>query len=243
ISQLNIDYLVFSGHKIYSPFGTGVLVVKKGILAFSPQEKGTIQSFGDENAAGIAALGRSITLLQRAGLELISSKERELTGNFLAKARNIPQLDIYGIADPASPDFPRKGGVISFSIKGWMPNRIAGQLAMKGIGIRNGCHCTHLLVKHILKVPGWAQKIQRIIVNVLPGMELPGVARVSMGIGNTPEETDHLLRILTSMSRAKEFQRQNRNPENRLSNKLYKIQIEEWIRNIENQVFGTSAPQ
>ncbi|HPT32969.1 MAG TPA: aminotransferase class V-fold PLP-dependent enzyme, partial [Prolixibacteraceae bacterium] len=139
ISHCQIDYLVFSGHKIYAPFGTGVLVAKKGTLAFSPQEMATIQSLGEENTAGIAALGRSVSLLQRAGLEQIAAKESELTGHFLAKARKIPQLDIYGITDPASPDFPRKGGVISFSIKGWMPNRIAGQLAMTGIGIRNGC--------------------------------------------------------------------------------------------------------
>ena len=66
-----IDYLAFSGHKVYAPFGCGALVVKKGLLKFTPAEMDLIRSSGEENTGGIAALGKALVLLQRIGMEVI----------------------------------------------------------------------------------------------------------------------------------------------------------------------------
>ena len=76
----NIDYLAFSAHKVYAPFGTGVLVVRKGLLNFSTTEMESIQSSGDENAGGIAALGKALIFLQKTGMELIQDLSRGLIG-------------------------------------------------------------------------------------------------------------------------------------------------------------------
>jgi selenocysteine lyase/cysteine desulfurase len=60
-----IDYLAFSAHKVYAPFGTGVLVARKGLLNFSSMELEQIKSSGEENAGGIAALGKALLLIQK----------------------------------------------------------------------------------------------------------------------------------------------------------------------------------
>ena len=71
MGKWGIDYLAFSAHKVYAPFGTGVLVAAKGLLKFGPAEMELIRSSGEENTVGIAALGKSLLLLQRIGLDLI----------------------------------------------------------------------------------------------------------------------------------------------------------------------------
>lgn len=192
-----IDYLAFSAHKVYAPFGCGVLVVRKGLLNFSPAEMELIQSSGEENPGGIAALGKSLLLLQRIGLDLIYEEEQALTKHALKGLAQIAGIKIYGIKDPNSPGFARKGGVTVFSLKGMMPDKLAKQLAeQRGIGVRFGCHCAHLLVKHLLKISPPLERFQGIIVRLFPRLNLPGVVRVSLGIENTKEEIDTLIRTL-----------------------------------------------
>ena len=148
-----IDYLAFSAHKVYAPFGTGVLLARKGLLHFSPAELELIQSSGEENAGGIAALGKALVLLQRIGLDVIQAEEQALTARALRGLAQIPGLTVYGVKDPDSPRFARKGGVIVFGLKDRMPDRVAKELAERGgIGVRYGCHCAHMLVKHVLNV-------------------------------------------------------------------------------------------
>ena len=113
-----IDYLAFSAHKVYAPFGTGVLVARKGLLSFSPAELELIQSSGEENVGGIAALGKALVLLQRIGLDVIQEEEQALTARALRGLAQIPGLKIYGIKDPDSPRFAQKGGVIVFDLEG-----------------------------------------------------------------------------------------------------------------------------
>ncbi len=141
MEECGIDYLAFSAHKVYAPFGSGVLVVRKGLLNFSPAELELIQSSGEENVGGIAALGKALVLLQRIGLDVIQEEEQALTGRALRGLAQIPGLKIYGIQDPDSPRFAQKGGVIVFGLKDIMPNRVAKELAEQGgIGVRYGCH-------------------------------------------------------------------------------------------------------
>lgn len=197
-----IDYLAFSAHKVYAPFGTGALVVRKGLLHFSPAELDLIQSSGEENAGGIAALGKALVLLQRIGLDVIQEEEQALTGRALRGLAQIPGLTIYGIKDPDSPRFARKGGVIVFDLKGIPPNRVAKELAERGgIGVRYGCHCAHLLPKHLLNIPPLLQQLQGLILTFFPRLSLPGVVRVSLGIENSAEDVDTLLRVLDSIAR------------------------------------------
>jgi selenocysteine lyase/cysteine desulfurase len=197
MEQTGIDYLAFSAHKVYAPFGTGVLVVRKGLLNFSPAEMELIQSSGEENAGGIAALGKALVLLQRIGLDLVREEEQALTGRALRGLAQIAGLTVYGLKDPDSPGFAQKGGVIVFAMKGKFSNVVAKELAeLGGIGIRNGCHCSHMLVKRLLKVSPGLERFQRVIATLFHKVNFPGLARISMGIGNSEEDIDTLIQVL-----------------------------------------------
>ncbi len=201
MERCGIDYLAFSAHKVYAPFGTGVLAARKGLLKFTPEEGEHIRASGEENPGGIAALGRALLILQRIGLDLIQEEERALTGKTLKGMRQIQGLSIYGISDSGSPAFAHKGGVIVFTMNNMMANRVAEALAaQRGIGVRSGCHCAHILVKHILHISPSLQSFQRIIFRMFHGLRPPGVTRVSFGIENTSEDVDVLIRVLKDIA-------------------------------------------
>ena len=192
-----IDYLAFSAHKIYAPFGSGALVVRKGLLRFSPAELALIQSSGEENVGGIAALGKALVLLQRIGLDLIKEEEQALTARALRGLAQIQGLTIFGIQGPDSPKFAQKGGVIVFGLQNIMANRVANELAERGgIGVRYGCHCAHMLIKHLLDIHPLLEQFQGLIVTLFPQISLPGLTRISLGIQNSVEEVDTLIRVL-----------------------------------------------
>ena len=197
-----IDYLAFSAHKVYAPFGSGALVARKGLLNFSPADTVLIQASGEENVGGIAALGKALVLLQRIGLDVIQEEEQALTRRALAGLVQIPGLKIYGMANPGSPRFAQKSGVIVFDLKGIPPNRVAKELAERGgIGVRYGCHCAHLLIKRLLNIPPLLQQLQGMILTLFPRLSLPGVVRVSLGLENSEEDVDTLILVLDSIAR------------------------------------------
>jgi len=196
MKKWGVDYLAFSAHKVYAPFGTGVLVIRKGLFNLNPEELEQIKSSGEENSAGIAALGKALLLLQRVGMDLIVEEEKALTRRALTGLSRINGLRIYGISDPASPRFDRKVGVIAFFLTGFMSDKVAKELSVRGgIGIRYGCHCAHILVKHILGVSPSLQKFQKVIARFFPRLRFPGVARISFGIQTTADEIDSLIEV------------------------------------------------
>lgn len=202
--ETGIDFMAFSAHKIYAPFGCGVLVTKNSKMNFPDSELNMIRESGEENAAGIAALGKAITLIQRIGMDEIVNKEQELTRYTLNALKNIEGVKLYGIQDPDSKEFEDKVGVIPFSIKGMLPKRVANELALYGgIGVRHGCHCAHIIVKHMLGIPPAVEQLQRVIQVLFPKIRLPGVVRVSLGIENTREEIDMLIHALEQVASKK----------------------------------------
>jgi selenocysteine lyase/cysteine desulfurase len=202
IEQCGIDYFAFSAHKVYAPFGSGVLVVRKGLLNFSSSELELIKSSGEENAVGIAALGKALMLLQRIGLDLIREEEQALTTRALRGLAQIEGLTIYGIKDPDLPDFARKGGVIAFGLDRKYADKIAKELAeRRGIGVRYGCHCAHLLVKRLVNISPFLERFQGMMLTLFPRINLPGLARVSLGIGNSEEDVDTFIQVLGKIAR------------------------------------------
>jgi selenocysteine lyase/cysteine desulfurase len=211
MDRWGIDYLAFSAHKVYAPFGTGVLMVRKGLLNFSTNEQEIIRASGEENAGGIAALGKALVLLQRTGFEVIREEEQALTARALRGLAGINGLRLYGIKDPASPGFAHKGGVIVFDLKNTFPNALAKALAERGgIGVRYGCHCAHLLIKRLLHVPPLLARFQSLIVRLFPKLTLPGVARVSLGIGSSEEDVDRLVEVLDKIAIHNKVKMENR---------------------------------
>jgi selenocysteine lyase/cysteine desulfurase len=197
----DIDYLAFSAHKVYAPFGTGVLVAKKGLLNFNPAEMELIRSSGEENVGGIAALGKALVLLQRIGFEVIQAEEQALTARVLRGLQQIPGITVYGIGDPDSPQFAHKGGVIVFRMEGLRANGVAQELAERGgIGVRSGCHCAHMLVKRLLNVSPALERFQGVMLNLFKQLSLPGLTRVTLGLENSAEEIDTLLQVVRSIA-------------------------------------------
>jgi selenocysteine lyase/cysteine desulfurase len=202
MEKCGIDYLAFSAHKAYAPFGTGVLLVRKGLLDFSPAEMELIRSSGEDNAGGIAALGKALVLLQRIGLDLVRVEEQALTGRALRGLAQIPGLELYGIKDPDSPRFAQKGGVIVFGMQGFMADRVARELAEQGgIGVRYGCHCAHLLIKRLLNISPLLAQFQGLMLTLFSKVSLPGLTRVSLGIENSNEDVDTLIKVLGRIAR------------------------------------------
>jgi selenocysteine lyase/cysteine desulfurase len=244
IIQSNIDYLAFSAHKVYAPFGGGVLVVKKGLLNFKPEELESIKFSGDENAAGIAAFGKSLMLLKRVGMEIIQKEEQSLTKRVLNGMKQLESIKVFGIKNPESPDFAHKLGVIVFQVGNIMPARIAKELALvAGIGTRFGCHCSHILVKRILNVSPFLERFQWVIQNLVPGVRFPGVARISLGIENTEEDVDRLINTLSKISQ-KSLGKVNINAASKLSEKPnfsmaeVKIIMKEFVLTASKKVFS-----
>jgi selenocysteine lyase/cysteine desulfurase len=201
MERCGIDYLIFSAHKVYAPFGTGILVVRKGLLKFSQSELEEIQTSGEENAGGIAALGKALQLLQRAGMDIIQEEEQALTVKALTGLSKVPGLRVYGIKDPDSPKITQRGGIIVFSMKASFPNKLAKELAEQaGIGTRYGCHCAHILIKHLLGVGPRLARFQSILARLFPGLRFPGLVRVSFGIGNNEEDVDTLISALDNIA-------------------------------------------
>ncbi len=196
-----IDYLAFSAHKVYAPFGCGVLVARKGLLRFTPDELKRIHTSGDENAGGIAALGKAFVILKRIGMNIIRGEEQALTVRALSGLSEIPGLKIYGIKDPDSPRFSQRIGVIVFELKGMMADKVAKELAIQGgIGVRNGCLCAHILIKHILNISPALEQFQGLIQTLFPKVKFPGLTRVSLGIENNEEDVDKLIHSLLKIT-------------------------------------------
>jgi selenocysteine lyase/cysteine desulfurase len=201
IAKNGFDYFAFSAHKIYAPFGCGVLVVRKGLLNYTAQETEKILASGEENLAGIAATGKVLHLLGRIGMELIEKEEQELTAQILSGMQEIPGMKLVGIKEYDEKKLTQRVGVIPFNLGNVVSFSVGKKLALHhGIGVRVGCHCAHILVKHVLGVKPGLEKFQRIMQTVIPSMSFPGVVRVSLGIENTREDVDALLSGLKQIS-------------------------------------------
>lgn len=221
-----IDYLVFSGHKVHAPFGTGVLVARRGLLQFTPVELGQIHGSGEENVGGIAAVGEALALLRGIGWDTIQKEEQALTRYVLTGLAALPRVRVYGIKDPESPRFAHKGGVILFGMKGMLPHRVARSLAEQGgVGVRFGCHCAHLAIKRLLRVPPWAERLQWLMLSVARRMRLPGLVRISLGLQNTELDVDAFIDTLKYMSARPARERLGR-------------RMDDFVRTSSQRVFG-----
>lgn len=201
IGRDGIDFFVFSAHKVYAPFGSGALVVKKGILNYSTRDRDKIKSCGEENLAGIAAMGKALHVLGRIGMDLIEREEQELTRHALSGMQEIPGMKLVGIRAYDAAKLAQRVGVIPFNLGNMVSFTLGRKLASDhGIGVRVGCHCAHILVKHVLGVKPGLERFQRIMQKLIPAMTFPGVVRVSFGLENTMEDVDALLSGLKSMA-------------------------------------------
>jgi len=228
MKKWEIDILVCSSHKMYAPFGSGVLLARKGLLRPEENDPEQVRMPAMENYAGIAAFTKSMILLRDIGFDTIREEECYLTGYALEEMKKIKGIKIFGVRNTDSIHFSSKGGVISFSIRKPWPHQLANQLAERGgIGIRSGCHCSHMLVKNLLGVGPGLEKFQRIMATLIPGITFPGVARISLGLNNTKDDIDHFTRMLKKIISEPDYDK-----------KSIRKKIDNYTRGISEKVYG-----
>ena len=199
-----LDGLAFSGHKMYAPFGSGGLILRKGLWPAGNRAFEAACESGDENIAGIAALGKAIDLLERIGMDVIREEEQRLTRAALRELAAVPGIRLYGIADPYSPRIARRLGVISFGLKHVPYNLAAQELAeTAGLGVRTGCFCAHILVKRLMGIHPAREALSNLGLKFAPRLTksvLPGLVRVSFGLGNEESDVRRLARALARIA-------------------------------------------
>ena len=210
-SEEHIDYLAFSAHKMYAPFGTGVLIAPshtfekgysdhigggtikyvsmKDTIWADPPEK---EEAGTPNLMGVVALSQSIKTLQSIGMEKIEEHERNLTIHALNLMRDIPNLRIYDDFDT-----DHKVSILSFNMDGLYHNELASILGDEGgIGVRNGCFCAQPYVQKLLNITD--MDMEKYKDESIPR---PGLVRISLGLYNNYDEIYLLAKLLDQIGR------------------------------------------
>lgn len=181
VKELDCDFFVFSGHKLYGPMGIGILYGKEELLEQMPPyqsggdmiskvtlEKTTFNELpykfeaGTPNVTGGIGLGTAVDYINSIGIDNINRYEKELLNYINEKILPIPKLKPIGTAK-------NKSAVFSFIIEGVHPHDIGTVLDFEGIAIRTGHHCTQ---------------------PVMQRFNIPATARISIGLYNTKEEID-----------------------------------------------------
>lgn len=231
LNEIDAEYMAFSAHKIYAPFGCGVLIARKGLLNFNDAEKNAIKASGEENVSGIAALGKALLLIDKVGMDIIAKDEIMLTSMAVNRMKEIKGLKIHGMSNPEEACFNHKAGVIAFTLGNKIATSVARDLAFYGgIGVRSGCHCAHLIVKRLAGVKPFLENFQWAIQKAFPKIKLPGVLRASFGIGTTEEEINELIRTLQLINgKTKTY---------KVNDKEVRKSINKFIQQIENKVFA-----
>ena len=183
VQDLDADFFVFSGHKMFGPTGSGVLYGKRkwldqmppyqtggGMIRSVSFEKTTFAPIPDKFEAGTPAiaagigLGAAIDYINSIEFEAAAAYEHELLEYATERLSDIPGVKIIGTA-------ANKASVLSFTIEGIHPHDIGTILDQQGIAIRAGHHC--------------AQPVMQFF-------DVPATARASFAFYNTREEVDKL---------------------------------------------------
>ncbi|MGW7055400.1 aminotransferase class V-fold PLP-dependent enzyme [Streptomyces sp. NPDC054887] len=207
IAELDVDWVAFSGHKLYAPFGSGVLAGRADWLrSAEPYLAGGGASrkvarradggvdvewhttaarheAGSPNVIGVYAIASACKALTEAGFDSLVEREQRLVAKVregLAEVGAVRVLSLFG------DDAPRVG-VISFVVDGWNSSHFAAALSAEyGIGVRDGLFCAHPLVRTLLgsdpQDPGECGAPE-----AEPGERSLNAIRVSFGAG-TPDE-------------------------------------------------------
>ncbi|GAB4328469.1 MAG: aminotransferase class V-fold PLP-dependent enzyme [Candidatus Zixiibacteriota bacterium] len=220
-SPRHLDYLVFSAHKIYAPYGVGILVGTRDTFERGDPDTvggGTVdivnleeaywtelpekEEAGTPDIVGVVALAEAINMIESIGWGRIIQHEAELTAYALQKLKEIDKVRIYGDADPANA--ANRLGVIAFGVEGMPHSLLAAVLNYEyGIGVRSGCFCAHVYVKCLLGVSDEDARVMEQEILSRDRSRLPGTVRISFGLYNSIEEVDRLIEAVTNIAAGK----------------------------------------
>ena len=207
--ESHIDFLAAAGHKAYAPFGAAFLFGPRDVLdntnPYIPGG-GTIlyvteddvyytkspdrHQGGTPNIAGAIALAESLNFLSGVGLENIMHHEVELTDFALERLKTVPGIQLLGNIAPEN-----RLGVITFNV-GDLNNNLVSMILNyeSAIATRNGCFCAHPYLYFLLGLEDTAELRAKLVRG--EDVELPGAVRLTIGIYNTKEEIEELIRML-----------------------------------------------
>ncbi len=216
-SPEHIDFLVFSGHKMYAPFGVGVLIGPKDTFRDgAPDYKGggTVEivthdyiiwneppdkeEAGTPNVMGVVALTSAIRTLKKIGMKNIDMYERDLARYAVKRLRSIKDIELYGDTE----DFKNRVGIVPFNIKGIHHNTVAEALSLEaGIAVRTGCFCAQPYAQKLLNITD--EEVKNYLN--LTKEKRPGMVRLSFSLYNDKYEIDYLIKTLNYIVRKKEY--------------------------------------
>lgn len=188
VTDMDVDFLVFSGHKMYGPTGIGVLYGKEELLnqlrptalgggmneTFDDQNKVSLKELparleaGTPNIAGVLGLGTAINYLNNIGMDKINEYEHNLRDYLIDKLIKIDFIDIINIEGDSA--------TVTFNVDGIFAQDVAVYLDKYNICVRAGNHCTKLL---------------KDVINVR------NTIRASLAFYNTTDEIDEFVELLS----------------------------------------------
>ena len=164
VQAMDADFFAFSGHKMLSPMGIGVLYGKYDILDAMPPflfggdmieyvgEQDTTYAelpakfeAGTQNVSGASGLIAAIDYLEKVGFDRIEAIEHDLLAYALPKLRELPFVELYGCDSKRD----NKTGIITFNVKDIHPHDVASILDSYGVAIRAGHHCAQPLMRYL----------------------------------------------------------------------------------------------
>ena len=191
VQDIDADFFVFSGHKIFGPTGIGVVYGKRDILEAMPPWQGggnmiadvtfektvyhgapTRFEAGTGNIADAVGLGAALDYVERIGLENIARYEHDLLVYATRGLLTVPGLKLIGTAQD-------KASVLSFVLDGYRPEEVGKALNEEGIAVRSGHHCAQPILRRF-------------------GQE--ATVRPSLAFYNTCEEVDTLVAVLKRLA-------------------------------------------
>jgi len=216
----HLDFLSLSGHKMYAPYGAGVLVAPRDFFAGAPEVMGggaisivtwddTVwadlpdrEEAGSPNVIGAVALGVAIETLLELGFDEMLRHEVELGSALHSRLGAIQGVAVLGGAGESSAQ-PRLG-LASFVVDGLHHGLVAAALSHEwGIAVRNGCFCANPYVFHLLNMDREAVDLVEGEVTSGHRKALPGAVRASLAPYNTRDELDRFVEAVTHIARGR----------------------------------------
>ncbi|WP_102493138.1 cysteine desulfurase [Selenomonas felix] len=164
VQAMDADFFAFSGHKMLSPMGIGVLYGKYDILDAMPpflfggdmidyvgEQETTFAELpakfeaGTQNVSGASGLIAAIDYLDKIGFDRIEAIERDLLSYALPQLRELPFVELYGCDSTRG----NKTGIITFNVKDVHPHDVSTILDSYGVAIRAGHHCAQPLMRYL----------------------------------------------------------------------------------------------
>lgn len=221
VTGLDVDWVAFSGHKLYAPFGSGVLAGRADWLReaepylagggasrkVTRREDGGVDvewhdgaarhEAGSPNVIGAYAIASACKALTEAGFEALAAREERLVRAVregLADVSEVRFLSLFGDGAP-------RVGVLSFVVEGWNSSHFAAALSAEyGIGVRDGLFCAHPLVRTLLGGDARAQG-ECGAPEAGPGEKSLNAIRVSFGAGTPDEHVERFVRAVRELVR------------------------------------------